>query len=328
MKLEKNEYTLNMIRIRFGHFNVRDLTVGKLRKPDHPQVLSASAIIRKVRPDVLSINEIEAHPEAPRLLHDNFLQRGDISLHYPYHYLGPTNSGVSTDLPQPFDLKGFGLFEGQYGIALFSRFPIIKEEVRSFEGFSWRDLPKALSCLGDRAAGVYGSFPLFSTNLLDVPLRIGGRVVHAILLHASVPVKGPLSKKRNGDQLNFLSEYISGRALPEVEPFKAWEPFVVMGDLNADPEKGEGIREAIRRLLENPALNGLVPSMPTFLEGGGVAAPPLDPGGFSLKLDYILPSRDFVVLKHGIFWPEEAGWWNQVRLASDHFIVYADCTYV
>lgn len=316
------------MRIRFGHFNVRDLTVDKLRKPDHPQVLSASAITRKVRPDVLSINEIEAHPEAPRLLHDNFLQRGDIPLHYPYHYLGPTNSGVSTDLPQPFDLKGFGLFEGQYGIALFSRFPIIREGVRSFEGFSWRDLPKGLSYLGDRAVNVYGSFPLFSTNLLDVPLRIGGQVVHAILLHASIPVRGHLNRERNGDQLNFLNEYISGRALPGVEPFRVGKPFVVMGDLNADPEKGDGIREAIRRLLENPALNRLVPSRPTFLEGGGVEAPALDAGGFSLRLDYILPSRDFVVHEHGVFRPEEAGWWKQVRLASDHFIVYADCSLV
>jgi 3-phytase len=97
----------------FGHFNVRDLTVVKLRKPDHPQVLSASAIMKKVGPDILSINEMEASPDAPRLFLDNFLQRGDSPLHYPYHYIGPTNSGVSSGLPQPFDLKGFGLFEGQ-----------------------------------------------------------------------------------------------------------------------------------------------------------------------------------------------------------------------
>jgi|GEM_PF-1582778 len=317
-----------MMRIRFGHFNVRDLTVGKLFKPDHPQVVSASAIIRKVKPDILSINEIEARPEAPRLFLDNFIQRGDDPLHYPYFYIGPTNSGVSTGLPHPFDQKGFGLFEGQYGIALFSRFPILREGVRSFEGFPWRLLPTSLSCLGDKAMEIYESFPLFSTNLLSVPLRIDERVVHAILLHASVPFKGPLNKERNGDQLIFLNEYISGRALPGVEPFKVEKPFVVMGDFNADPEKGEGIRSVIKGLLENPALNGLVPSRPTFLEGGGVLTPPLDPGGFSLKLDYILPSRDFVVLKHGIFWSEETDWWNQVRRASDHFIVYMDCSLV
>jgi len=314
------------MRIRFGHFNVRDLTVGKLLQPDHPQVVSASAIISKVRPDVLSINEIEARPEAPGLFLDNFLKRGNDPLHYPYHYIGPTNSGVSTGLPEPFEQKGFGLFEGQYGIALFSRFPIIRGGVRNFEGFSWMDLPRGLSCLGDKAIEIHESFPLFSTNLLNVPLRIDGRVVHSVLLHASIPVRGRLNKERNGDQLNFLNEYISGRALPGVEPFQAVKPFVVMGDLNADPEKGEGIRSAIQRLLENPALNRLVPSRPTFLEGGGLEEPPLDPGGFSMKLDYILPSCHFVVLKHGVFWPGEAGWWNQVRLASDHFIVYADCS--
>jgi endonuclease/exonuclease/phosphatase family metal-dependent hydrolase len=155
-----------------------------------------------------------------------------------------------------------------------------------------------------------------------------GRIVHSVLLHASIPVRGPLNRQRNGDQLNFLNEYISGRALPGVGPFQDVKPFVVMGDLNADPERGEGIRSAIKRLLENPALKGLVPLKPTFLEGGGVAAPPLDPGGFSMKLDYILPSRHFDVLNHGVFWPEEAGWWSRVRLASDHFMVYADCSLV
>ncbi len=317
-----------MMPVRFGHFNVRDLTLGKLRKPDHAQLLSASAIIQKVRPDVLSINEIEACPEAPRLFLDNYLERGDDPLHYPYHYIGPTNSGVSTGLPHPYDQKGFGLFEGQYGIALFSRFPILQHGVRSFEDFSWRDLPKGLSYLGDRVVDVHERFPLFSTNLLNVPLRMAGRVVYVILLHASVPVTGFLNRNRNADQLNFLNEYISGRALPGMDRFEAGLPFVVMGDLNADPEKGEGIREAIRRLLENPALNGIVPSRPTFLEGGGSEAPPLHTAGLSLKLDYILPSRDFVVLKHEVFRPEEAGLWHQERCASDHFFIYADCSLV
>jgi hypothetical protein len=255
-----------------------------------------------VRPDVLSINEIEAHRDAPRLFLESFLQRGDTPLHYPYHYMGPTNSGVSTGLPQPFDQKGYGFFEGQYGIALFSRFPLLKEGAKSLEAFSWRNLPGGLSCLGDRAANVHEGFPLFSTNFLNVPFSIGERIVHAVLLHASIPVRGPLNKERNGDQLIFLNEYIR------------------------DPDKGEGVRETIRRLLENQALNGLVPPVPTYLEGGGVDAPPLDPGGFSLKLDYILPSLDFAVLKHEVFWPEEADWWNQTRIASDHFIVYADCS--
>ncbi|MFZ6006915.1 MAG: endonuclease/exonuclease/phosphatase family protein [Nitrospirota bacterium] len=317
-----------MMRIRFGHFNIRDLTVGKLLEPEHPQVLSASAIIKKWRPDVLSINEIEASQEAPRLFLENFLQKGDAPLYYPYHYIGPTNSGMSTGLPQPFDLKGFGLFEGQYGIALFSRFPMLKDGIRSFEGFPWRSLPKDLSYLGERAGEVYEIFPLFSTNLLDVPLNIDRRSVHAVLLHASIPVRGLLNRERNGDQLNFLNEYISGRPLPDIEPFKAVEPFVVIGDLNADPERGAGIREAIRRLLSNPALNGLVPPRPTFLEGGGVESPPLDAEGFSLRLDYILPSHDFVVLEQGVFWPEDADWWKLARLASDHFFVYVDCLLV
>jgi len=314
-----------MMRIRFGHFNIRDLSVGKLLDPGHPQVLSASAIIKKWRPDVLSINEIEARQEAPQLFLENFLQRSDAPLYYPYHYIGPTNSGMPTGLPQPFDLKGFGLFEGQYGIALFSRFPILKEGIRSFEGFPWRSLPGNLSCLGERAGEVHEIFPLFSTNLIDVPLSMGGRGVHAVLLHASIPVRGLLNRERNGDQLNFLNEYISGRALPNVEPFKAVEPFVVIGDLNADPERGAGIREAIRRLLSNPALSGLVPPAPTFLEGGGVESPPLDTEGFSLRLDYILPSHDFIVMEQGVFRPEDADWWKLARLASDHFFVYVDC---
>lgn len=313
------------MRIRFGHFNIKDLTAAKLRDPGHPQVLAASSIIGKFRPDILSLNEIEARPEAPQLFMENFLLNCDDPLLYDYHYMAHTNSGVPTGLPHPYEQKGFGLFEGQYGISLYSRFPIITGEVRSFEGFPWSALPAGLSCLGEGIGWLPGGFPLFSTNLTDIPISIGGGVVHVVLLHASIPVKGPFNRERNGDQLVFLNEYISGRQLPGVEPFSAHEPFVMMGDLNADPERGGGMKSSIRRLLANQALNGIVPEQPTFLEGGGVDEPYLKREGFSLRLDYILPSRAFYVQEYEVFRPDGPLWWKIARRASDHFFVYADC---
>ncbi|NTU42950.1 MAG: endonuclease/exonuclease/phosphatase family protein [Nitrospirales bacterium] len=313
------------MRIRFGHFNIKDLTAVKLRDPEHPQVVCAAEIIRKFAPDILSINEMEAHPECPGLFAEHFLQRGEALLVYPYQYIGPTNSGIPTGLPHPFEQKGFGLFEGQYGIALFSRFPIITDEIRCFDGFPWSAMSGGFSCAGGLTGMLPGGFPLFSTNLIDIPIETGVGAIHVVLLHACIPVKGALNRQRNRDQLLFLKEYVGGGELPGEMRFDQGRGFVVMGDLNADPLRGGGAHEAVRSLLADPLFCSLPAEKQTFLAGGGVEDPSPGHDGLSLRLDYILPSRDFVVLENGVFLPDDPGWWKIARRASDHFFVYASC---
>jgi hypothetical protein len=66
--------------------------------------------------------------------------RAGQSRRLPYAYVAPSNTGI----PSGFDLNndgkvgggddalGFGAFEGQYGMAILSRCPIDRENVRTF----------------------------------------------------------------------------------------------------------------------------------------------------------------------------------------------------
>ena len=42
------------------------------------------------------------------------------------------------------DAFGFGAFEGQFGMAVLSKYPIVEEDVRTFQHFLWKDMPGAL----------------------------------------------------------------------------------------------------------------------------------------------------------------------------------------
>jgi hypothetical protein len=79
-------------------------------------------------------------------------QSGAAPINYPYAYVDPSNTGI----PSGFDLNndgqvsggddafGFGLFEGQYGMVVYSRYPIDTDRVRTFQHFKWKDMPGAL----------------------------------------------------------------------------------------------------------------------------------------------------------------------------------------
>ena len=312
-----------MAILRFGQFNIRDLTMEKLRNPEHPQVMVAAKIIKRFTPDVLSINEMQADTAAPRAFIENFLKKGEAPVDYPFSYIGETNSGVRTGLPQPFDYKGYGSFKGQYGIACLSKFRMDFEAIKNYKDVPWGAMP--LNYCGEM--GCPEDFPLWSTAFLDIPVDINGTVVHFLLLHPTVPLRNYMNLRRNADQLRFLERYISGQDAPGVPALKNDAPFVIMGDLNADPEEGLGTCEVIRKFLNNGNITGNGQAQKTFLEGGGAGWPSFDrPGLLEARLDYILPSkRHFVLKEFHVFRPKGTPWWPVARRASDHFFIYADC---
>ncbi len=101
--------------------------------------------------------------------------------------------------------------------------------------------------------------------------------------------------------------------LPEAD---GW---VVLGDLNADPEDGDGRREAIRDLLGHERLRDPAPDSAGGAEAarldGGVNAgqsgdPALDTADWSdaegpgnLRVSYVLPDARLPVAGAGVFWP-------------------------
>ena len=167
--------------------NVGDL-VRELESRKHVQARKIAEIIQRVRPHVILINEFDYDQEgrAAQLFLSNYLsvgQNGQNPLEYPYRYLGPVNTGLPSSLDlnkdgktgSPSDAFGYGQFLGQYGMLVYSVFPINSNEVRTFQRFLWRDMPNAeLPVDPDAKAPFYDNsdmkaFRLSSKSHWDVP---------------------------------------------------------------------------------------------------------------------------------------------------------------
>jgi hypothetical protein len=122
------------------------------------QAKNVAEIIQRIDPDVLLVNEFDPldnmdAPSGPEdLFRDNFLevsQNGAQPVDYPYAFIAPSNTGIPTcmDLDNsgsvggPNDAYGFGFFPGQFGMVVYSKHPIVYEDVRTFQLFKWKDMP-------------------------------------------------------------------------------------------------------------------------------------------------------------------------------------------
>lgn len=141
------------------------------------------------------------------------------------------------------DAFGFGLYEGAFGMAILSKYPIDYDAVRTFQEFLWRDMPSSL--IPDRAIGAlpqwYSNeeaavYRLSSKNHVDVPILVdvGGidEVIHVLGSHPTPPVfddeinaageqcnfNSALSTpelcvdphgRRNHDEIRFWADYVS-----------------------------------------------------------------------------------------------------------------------
>lgn len=255
------------------------------------------------------------------------------------------------------DAWGYGLHPGQYGMLVLSRHPIDAARVRTFQLLKWSALPAAHQPR-DPATGaawyppaVWSQLRLSSKSHWDVPVRTPLGTVHLLASHPTPPVfDGPEDRNgaRNFDEIRLWAEYLSadGRGSPPA----AWlcddqgrcgglaadARFVIAGDLNADPADGAGLPGAIGQLLAHPRVAaGVVPRSAGAVEraadralprAGDVAAHTGDfgPSAGTLRLDYLLPSRDLQVRDSGVFWPISGSADAAVAEASDHHLVWLD----
>ena len=357
--------------VRFATFNASmnrgaaGELAAALRDGDDPQIAKVAEIIRAVDPDVIAINEFDYGAGLARAFVGNYLDDA-----YPFSFIAPSNTGVATGLdldgdgiagsePGTTDLArdshGFGMFEGQYGMLVLSRHEIAVEDVRTFRTFRWRDMPGARLPARPDGTPFYSDealdvLRLSSKSHWDVPVRIGGEVVHFLVSHPTPPVfDGPEDRNgaRNADEIRFWSDYVAGEEYIHDDSGRkgglaSGAHFVIAGDLNADPADGESVPGAIRQLLDHPLVNASV----TPRSAGGAAAataqggvnsthggdPRFDTADFrddapgNLRVDYVLPSTGLEVVAAGVFWPPEeapeAAWLD----ASDHRPVWVDVT--
>ena len=127
------------------------------------------------------------------------------------------HNGMSTD--NGGDTFGFGLYPGQYGMLLLSRYPIQRDTIRTFQHFLWQDMPNGLlsSVKAEDGSDWYSPeaqavFRLSSKSHWDVPITLHNQTVHILASHPTPPVfDGPENRngKRNHDEIRFWTDYIS-----------------------------------------------------------------------------------------------------------------------
>ncbi len=359
--------------VRFATFNIFELTSAKLNQVDdagrgtHPQLCGAAEIVQRVRPDVLLVNEIDfdagadvARETNARRFLDRYLkvgQNGQQAIDYPYVFFGPVNTGVPTGLDLdddgqadgPADAFGYGRYPGQYGMALYSRFPIDSESARTFQMFLWKDMPKDLMPDGQSgkpdwySADEAAVLRLSSKSHWDVPVRIGQAVVHVLASHPTPPVfDGPEDRngRRTFDEIRLWADYVTGgpRAAYLVDDkgrqggLEAGALFVILGDLNADPVKDAATygQPAIAQLLGRPRVVDPRPVSAGAVSGGSSGPPEFrerrtcDFG----RIDYVLPCADLRTGGAGVFWPDRSSPEHHLvarpEASSDHRLVWVD----
>ncbi|SEA16590.1 endonuclease/exonuclease/phosphatase family protein [Rubrimonas cliftonensis] len=369
------------IRIATFNASMNRNAAGELRADlesgTNQQLRTIAEIIQRVDPDVLLINEFdyEAAGDLPALFNSNYLNIGQnvsgagpaAPVDYAYSFTAPSNTGVASgfDLDNngsvggPNDAKGFGFFEGQFGMAVFSKYEIDAANARTFQNFLWKDMPGARLPVDPADGAAWYSdedlavLPLSSKSHWDLPVIVGGETVHLLASHPTPPVfDGPEDRNglRNADEIRFWADYVNGEDyfyddLGGLGGLGADAKFVIVGDLNSDPVDGDSLPGAAQQLLDDPLVNT---SLTPGSEGGVDAAsrqgganlshvgdPFFDTADFAdsapgnLRADYVLPSATLDLIAAGVFWPKP----NDPLFAlagdfpfpsSDHRLVWVD----
>ncbi|MBD3945097.1 endonuclease/exonuclease/phosphatase family protein [Nocardioides ganghwensis] len=342
--------------VRFATFNAslnrnaEGQLVADLSTPGNAQAAAVAETIQRTNPDVVLVNEFDYVEDgrAAELFRENYLEvghNGAAPVDYPYYFVAPVNTGV----PSGFDLNnngtigggddafGFGFFPGQYGMVVYSKYPIAADDVRTFQHFLWKDMPGAV--LPDdpttpAPADWYSPeeldvFRLSSKSHWDVPIRIPGRKpVHFLVSHPTPPTFDGVEDrngKRNHDEIRFWADYVTGgRAAAYIYDDEGdtgglgrGQDFVIAGDQNADPFDGDSYDDAILQLLDHPRVQDPHPTSAGAVEaavrdGGanlthtGPAAEDTadfaDGAPGNLRADYVLPSERLAVRDAGVYW--------------------------
>lgn len=359
--------------LRVAQFNIRELGQAKVDEVDagglgsNEQLVAAAGILREVRPDIVLINEIDILQEGTLPLdgiwqdfQDRYLDVGDEPLRYDHVYAAPVNTGVLSG----FDLNndgvvgteadrgtraygddsfGYGIYPGQYGMVIASRFPLDAAAARTFREFLWADMPGNVMPEGWYSEEEAALFRLSSKTHMVVPARVGGRTVHLVAAHPTPPGfdgEEDRNGRRNRDEVRMIVDLIDGAEYLVDDAgvtggLPADASFVVFGDLNASRRGEDGGRDhPIHALLDHPRVEDT--GELTISEGGRAGREPGPPEYFErsttgratgLRIDYVLPSTDLQVEGGGVHFPwaevDSAGA-DRAWVASDHRLVWVD----
>jgi endonuclease/exonuclease/phosphatase family metal-dependent hydrolase len=240
------------------------------------------------------------------------------------------------------DAWGFGTFPGQYGMALFVRegLTVLCDSVRTFRRFRWATMPNAAEPV-DTTNGEpwytpteWKALRLSSKSHWDVPVRLpDGSVLHVLASHPTPPAfDGPARRndRRNHDEIRFWVDYLDGAAYIEDDSSRGGglhehASFVVVGDLNADPDDPGIFRQAVRDLVGHDRVQDVVPTASRSAQKAFPGLDPDDTARWGKRVDYVLPSAALGVDTSGVWRPARPTPRDTSALpVSDHFPVWVD----
>ena len=342
---------------------LEDLATGK-----DAQIRAVAEIIQINSPDILLLNEFD-HDDEGRgvdLFREKYLevpQNGQSPAFYPYAVTAPVNTGVPSGLDLnrdgavegPDDAWGFGQFPGQYGMVVLSRYPILTDQVRTFQNLRWADMPQNLLPTEFYGPEISPQLRLSSKSHWDVPVQIGTDVLHVLAAHPTPPsFDGPekRNQRRNHDEIRlWVDDLQPGRRSQWIVDdagvrggLDPSAPFVILGDLNSDPVDGDSWPGAIEQLLRHPRVQDPKPTSDGAVEAaetqgganaghGGEArydtADFAEPTPGNLRVDYVLPARELQIASSAVYWPRQGEPGSELTGShpfptSDHRLVRVD----
>ncbi len=315
---------------------------------EDPQVMAVIRVIRETHPDILVLQDFDNDDVALALDAFRTLLAGPEDIYaYPYTFAPIGNEGVPSghDLDGDgyendwSDALGFGKFRGNAGMVLLSKYPIATDDIRTFAQLLLKevsDQPLPVyedgTPLLDPAAA--DRLPMSYRAHWDVPVLVNGEAVHILASHASPPVfDGPedLNGLRNAVEILFWDKYLNGHTYQDDQgndaPFDAARPFIVVGDLNADPAAGAARRYAIQQLLTHPNIQDVAPvwSGAVALQAAPTHTVDWAESAGMMRVDYVLPAKHLPVVGSGVYWPaEDDPKFDDVADASKHRLVWVD----
>jgi hypothetical protein len=267
---------------------------------------------------------------------------GRVVLEYP----APTRS-TPTDPPPPTgpegrvygnDCWGFGSFPGQFAMALLvdERLAVLTEQARTFQRLPWEYMPGAFLPLKADGSPWYDAEELAGMRLSskshwDVPVRLpNGRLLHILCSHPTPPAfdgEEQRNKRRNHDEIRFWRDYVDDQTWIVDDQNRGGglyrdRLFVIVGDLNADPDEGSSLRDPIDTLLAtSPRIAmDVVPMADEAVEGLDMD----DTAAFKLRVDYVIPARGIRVRGAGVWRRNPILNAPGQGFPSDHYPVWMD----
>lgn len=341
--------------------NVKGNELSNALNNNHQQIKNIAEIIQRTNPDIILLNEFDREKDNHQAI-QTFLteylgksQQGQKPVSYPYLFQGAVNTGVVTPFDlnndgnvgqSPSDAYGFGYFPGHFGMVLLSKYPILHEDIRTFQKFKWKDMPNALQPINPKtkipwySAEAWQGLRLSSKSHWDIPVNVGNKIIHVLASHPTPPVfDGPEDRngKRNHDEIRFWNDYITankGSYIYDDNGNKGGltqnTPFVIMGDQNASSVDGDAVKSGITNLLAHQNIQDPLPK-----SKGGKAHSKDNPYSenhtafWRMRADYVLPSKTGInIINSGVFWPQpdqpEFRLIKNRSASSDHRLVWVD----